>query len=508
MSSSLASPVFSAHSLAQRSAPACALLADLEPRRLWSWFAQLSALPRLSKQEAAVLAWIEAQADAHGLAHRRDCAGNLIVSKAASPGRESAVGVVLQSHVDMVAQKRPASRHDFSRDPLQLRIDGDWLMATDTTLGADNGLGVAAMLAVLTDASLAHGPLEALFTVDEEAGMGGAKGLEAGILQGRWLLNLDTEVEGELYVGCAGGMDANIVLQLPLQDCPADTVALALRLGGLRGGHSGIDIHRGRGNAVQLMAGVLLQLARAGVLAGVSHWTGGSLRNALARESEAVILVRRSDLDQCRRLCQAIMAPQHQWLAAVEPHLDFRLEELPVPMQMTPASSLLPPLQAMLCCPHGPLRACDAFPSVVETSNNLARVSLVAGLWEVQCLARSTCDAGLAQACEKIRCAFELCGARVVFDNGYPGWTPAPASPLLQHMQRLYERLFGVGARIQVIHAGLECGMLQAKYPHWEMISFGPTIEGAHSPDERLQIESVGRFWRYLVAALETLSDR
>ncbi|MCP5169543.1 MAG: aminoacyl-histidine dipeptidase [Hahellaceae bacterium] len=491
-----------------------AVLADLSPQPLWHLFEQLSALPRPSKQEEAVLRWLETLADQRGLAHLRDSAGNLIIRKAACPGREQAPGIVMQCHVDMVGQKRPASQHDFTRDPLRLRLENDWLHATDTTLGADNGLGAMAMLAVMLSEDIPHGPLEALFTVDEEAGMGGAKGLQAGLLTGSLLLNLDTEEEGELYVGCAGGIDANIHKTLPSQAVPAGGTTYEIRISGLRGGHSGIDIHRGRGNAVRLMASLLLGICEwADTLApgmadtlGVCEWHGGSLRNAIARDSVARVVIPDTHSNEFESMCQHYLTVWQQQLQAVEPGLQLALTATTPGTQLTPARCLVPMLRAMLCCPHGALRMCDDFTGVVETSNNLASVHLEQGQLTVQCLARSTLEAGRDQACETIRCAFALAGADITFGNAYPGWQPAASSPLLQQMQAIHTDLFGTPAKIQVIHAGLECGMLQAKYPHWDMISFGPTIQGAHSPDERVHIPSVQRFWDYLLAALDRLS--
>ena len=482
-------------------------LSELTPAPLWHYFAQICAIPHPSRHEAALIAHLEAFADAHGLSHQRDRAGNLIIRKAAAPGLEQAPGIVLQSHLDMVPQKADHSPHNFVADPIQCRVVDGWVCATDTTLGADNGVGVAAIIAVLADPTLRHGSLEALLTVNEEAGMDGAKGLEPGILSGSLLLNLDSEQEGELYVGCAGGIDATATLTLERQPQPL-TGAIQLTLSGLHGGHSGLDIHLGRGNANRLLA-ELLQPALVAGDAALLAFEGGSLRNAIPRRAEALLGTRGDPQAQIAALQRRADTLQQQW-AAAEPRLQIQIQSTSpsaspsaTPLSRDAATRLL---DAILSCPNGVYRMDPALAGVVETSTNLARVVLGESEAEIQCLVRSAREAARDELCAAIRTTLAPLGATLALDGAYPGWTPNPASPLLAAMDALHRQAFGTPAEIKVIHAGLECGILAAAYPHWDMISFGPTIRYPHSPSEKVEIASVQRFWDYLRAALERLA--
>lgn len=484
------------------------MLEQLQPQLLWRHFEQICAIPHPSYHEAALIKKLEEFADRQGLQHLRDRVGNLIIRKPASPGNEQAPGVVLQSHLDMVPQKSDDSDHDFVNDPILPRIVDGWVLATGTTLGADNGIGVAAILAVLEANDLEHGPLEALLTVNEESGMDGARGLEPGLLNGSLLLNLDSEQEAELYVGCAGGIDATAEIELNRKQVTVttdETIIVKLIVRGLQGGHSGLDINLGRANANQLLAQLLQQLESELPLALID-FDGGSLRNAIARRAEALIQTS-TPIEVIRSAVARVKAELQQQYSQSEPQLDIGV--LQTDAQQPPLSSDAQQqlLTAVLQCPHGMIRMHPQLDGVVETSNNLARVKIADNRAQLQCLARSADESQRNALCQQIQSALTPMSATVSFDGAYPGWTPELASPLLQTMQQQHQQLFGQQADIRVIHAGLECGLLAAAYPHWQMISFGPTICFPHSPAEKVEIASVERFWRYLTASLKQLAS-
>ena len=475
----------------------------LEPQPLWRHFRTLCETPRPSGHEAALVARLEQWADAQGLAHDRDAFGNLRLRKAATPGHEGAQGVILQAHLDMVAQANAGTSHDFTRDPIQTRLGDDgWLRATDTTLGADNGLGVAAALAILEDDALAHGPLEALFTLEEETSMGGALNLSEGWLEGQWLLNLDSEDRGEVYIGCAGGADVVVEAQLPSAPLGDDEVAVRLSLSGLRGGHSGMDIHEGLGNANRLLVRVLRALEGSEVRLVDYH--GGTLRNALPREAFATLALSADQRENARARVAAMEEELRAELAGVDDGLALMLGEADAAEALTAQASRLL-VAALHVAPCGVERMSSAVPGVVETSNNLGVISLEAGRFHLCALVRSLRDSATADLAERFKALFEMIGARVRVENAYPGWTPQPDSDLLGRFCRLHRERLGSEPAVKVIHAGLECGILGGKYPHLEMISFGPLIRGAHSPDERVEIASVAEFWTLLRALVEDL---
>ncbi|MFP4262291.1 MAG: aminoacyl-histidine dipeptidase [Halomonas sp.] len=478
----------------------------LAPQPLWRHFRTLCETPRPSGQEAALAARLEAWAEARGLAHERDAFGNLLIRKPATPGFEFAPGVIFQGHLDMVPQANSGHPHDFTRDPIETRLGDDgWLRASGTTLGADNGLGVAAALAILEADDLAHGPLEALFTLEEETGMGGALNLAEGWLTGHYLLNLDSEDHGEVFIGCAGGTDVVVEAQLPTAPLADDEVALTLSLTGLRGGHSGIDIHKGLGNANRLLVRALRALER--LDARLASYEGGSLRNALPREAFAVLALPEEEREAAVAEVEALEATLRDELAGVDDALRLTLEdagsttEAPLTAQ---ASHLL--LAALHAAPCGVERMSQEVPGVVETSNNLGVVSLDQGRFRLAALVRSLRDSATRDLADRLRALFELIGARVRIENGYPGWTPQPDSELLSCFRRVHREHLGSDPAVKVIHAGLECGILGGKYPALEMISFGPTIRGAHSPDERVDVASVAAFWTLLCALVEELA--
>ncbi|TFH85827.1 aminoacyl-histidine dipeptidase [Billgrantia azerbaijanica] len=480
-------------------------LEHLSPQPLWRHFRTLCETPRPSGHEAALAERLERWAEARGLAHDRDAFGNLRIRKPASPGREAAPGVILQGHLDMVTEANAEHPHDFTRDPIETYVADGWLHARHTTLGADNGLGVAAALALLEDEQLVHGPLEALFTLEEESGMGGALNLAEGWLEGSVLLNLDSEERGEVFIGCAGGADVVVEAQLPTAPPGRDETALRLALTGLKGGHSGIDIHRGRGNANRLLVRVLRALEA--LDARLAAYQGGSLRNAIPREAFATLVLPGEAVAAAERRVAELEAALRAELAGVDEGLSLSLTALREP----PAEALMPHASRLLvaalhAAPCGVERMSVTVPGVVETSNNLGVVSLESGRFHLCALVRSLHDSATADLAERFRALFELIGARTRVENAYPGWTPQPGSELLARFCRLHRDRLGSEPSVEVIHAGLECGVLAGKYPHLEMISFGPLIRGAHSPDERVELDSVGEFWMLLRALVEELA--
>ncbi|MBB3192285.1 aminoacyl-histidine dipeptidase [Halomonas cerina] len=480
-------------------------LEQLSPAPLWRHFRTLCDTPRPSGHEAALVTTLQRWADGLGLAHDRDAFGNLRIRKAASPGHEQAPGVILQGHLDMVAQANADHPHDFTRDPIETYVEAGWLHARHTTLGADNGLGVAAALAILEDETLVHGPLEALFTLEEESSMGGALNLAEDWLEGRLLLNLDSEDRGQVYIGCAGGADVIVDARLHTEPLAEGERAVCLALTGLTGGHSGIDIHKGRGNANRLLVRVLRRLEAFG--ARLADYRGGTLRNALPREAFAILALPAEELEPVRTRLAALEGELRAELAGVDEGVTLSLAPCETPPETVltlHASQLL--VAALHAAPCGVERMSVEIPGVVETSNNLGVVSLADGRLHLCALVRSLRDSATAGLADRFRALFELIGARTRVENAYPGWTPDPESPLLARFCRLHRQRLGADPEVKVIHAGLECGILGGKYPHLEMISFGPQIRGAHSPDERVELASVEEFWGLLRALVEDLA--
>jgi dipeptidase D len=477
---------------------------ELPPTAVWSHFATICGFARPSKQEDRLRAHLQAWAGARGLAARVDDAGNLIVLKPASPGCERAPVVALQSHIDMVCQKNSGSAHDFTRDPITpVRRDG-WLVAEETTLGADNGIGVALILSVLEDPALVHGPIEALLTVDEESGMGGAKGLAPGALRARCMLNLDTEEWGEFYLGCAGGVDVNVERHAAPEAMPAGWRAMRIALRGLRGGHSGVNIHEERGNAIKLLVRVLRGLEQRLPLR-LAALEGGTARNALPRESFATVAVPAGET----ATLEAFLAERQEALRAELAGVDEALTLAAAPADAQPVMAAAEQavwLASLHAAPHGVRRMSQRVPGVVETSNNLGMVSLAAGGGGCNFMVRSLLDEGYEALAGEIASLFALSGTRVDISGEYPGWTPDPASPLLQVCQSVYREEFGADSQVKVIHAGLECGIIGAKMPGLDIVSFGPTIHGAHAPGEAVEIASVDRCWQLLTAILARLA--
>jgi len=472
----------------------------LQPAAVWAHFSTLCAIPRASKEEGALRETLRNWAEGRGLATIVDAAGNLIIRKAASAGCEQWPGVILQAHLDMVCQKNADSTHDFARDPIRPVLREGWLVAEGTTLGADNGIGAALMLAALEDRELVHGPLEALFTVDEEAGMGGARGLEPGLLQGSRMLNLDTEEWSEFYLGCAGGLDVNVERPGVAEVMPDGWQACRISLRGLRGGHSGVNIHEERGNAIKLLVRVLVELT-AELPLRLCSLLGGSARNALPREAFANVAVPTDVLPKLPALLAQQQALLKNELSGIDDGLvlDMASSEAAPVMALAEQNVWLASLHA---APHGVRRMSRQAPGVVETSNNLGMVDLHPNGGSCNFMVRSLLDSGSTALADEIVSLWALSGTVAEKSGYYPGWAPNPASPLLALCQAVYRREFSGESSVQVIHAGLECGIIGAKYPGLDIVSFGPTIRGAHAPGESVDVASVGRCWQLLKAIL------
>ena len=481
-------------------------LDQLEPRLLWRHFRFLCDTPRPSGHEAAVIEGIAAWATARGLVAQKDKVGNLLVRKDATPGRERAPGIVLQGHVDMVAQA--AVPHHFLTDPIRTDVRAGWLHAQGTTLGADNGIGVAAALAVLEDDTLAHGPLEALFTVGEEVSMEGALALDAHWLRGRILLNMDAEEWGSVYVGCAGGAHVQLDESLPQAPIPPEYRLLRIAVSGLKGGHSGIDIGLQRSSAHVLLARTLAALRHAVKAMRLAAIEGGTMSNAIARDAEALVAV---PAEQASLLAQRLDAVQHAMkdeFKRVDPDLMLSLSDAAERQaQALTEDATLRVIDLVSALPYGVARWSDELDGVVETSNNIGKLTLRDGQLQLDAMVRSLRDSAARGLVDRISAVCRLAGFNPAVRNVYPGWSPALRSPLLDAFQQQHAALLGRPARVQVIHAGLECGLIGAKYPDMDMIAFGPTITGAHSPDERVELATVAEFWQLVRGLVEQLGQ-
>ncbi len=475
---------------------------DLKPARVWNHFYSLTQIPRPSKKEGQAILFLEKFGKDLGLETIKDQLGNIIIRKPATPGMENRKGIILQAHIDMVPQKNSDKVHDFEKDPIETRIVDGWVYANGTTLGADNGMGLAVAMAVLEDKEMVHGPVEALFTMDEETGMTGARGLKAGILKGDILINLDSEDEGELYVGCAGGLDANVTFKYDEEKTPAGLEGYKLNITGLKGGHSGMDIILGRGNANKTMVRILLPLIKE-LGARVASVEGGSLRNAIPREAFATLAIPAGNVAKAKEIVGMHLEQIKSELSAHEPDLKIVLEKCDTPATLIDSKTALNMVLAVYACPNGVERMSDAMPGLVETSNNLAIVKSHNGVIEVKCLMRSSVDSAKDTLAAAISSTFELAGAEVSLTGGYPGWKPNMDSDILKTMQKVYKDLYGKEPEVKAIHAGLECGILGGTYSNWDMISCGPTIRSPHSPDERVNIETVEKWWNYVVEVLK-----
>lgn len=477
---------------------------SLAPQNVWKHFYSLTQIPRPSGYMQPVTDFLLNFGKKLGLESFTDEVGNVIIRKPATAGMENRKGVILQAHMDMVPQKNNDTVHDFEKDPIETYVDGDWLRARGTTLGADNGLGVAAILAILEDNTLKHGPLEALITKDEETGMYGAFGLKAGTLQGTILLNLDSEDEGELYIGCAGGMDVTASLEYKEVTPDEGDVAVKVTLKGLRGGHSGLEINEGRANANKLLVRFLRE-AVASYEARLASWEGGNMRNAIPREAHAVVTIPAENEEELLELVKYCEDLFNEEYSVIETPISFTAERVELPQGEVPEEIQDNLIGAIFACQNGVMRMIPSVPDTVETSSNLAIISIKDGKAEVKILARSSSDSMKEYLVTSLESCFSIAGMKVVLSGGYSGWQPDVDSPILHAMKASYQQQFGVEPAVKVIHAGLECGIIGANVPGLDMISFGPTLRSPHSPDERAYIPSVPKFYDFLVATLEQI---
>jgi dipeptidase D len=478
------------------------VLTALEPALLWQYFFALSRIPRGSRNEAAAADWVAEQGRILGCEVIRDPVGNVVLRKPATPGRENATGFVLQAHVDMVCEKNEGTDHDFDRDPIRLRRDGDLLRATGTTLGADNGIGVAAALAVLASTDVAHGPLEVLVTVDEESGLTGANAFAGGILRGGYFVNLDSEKEGTLTIGCAGGIDTLGTCRARWRAPPTGTRGFRLKVFGLRGGHSGIDINAGRGNAIRLLARILYRLQRdPGIAVGALQ--GGNKRNAIPREATAVIAADAARQAELEAAVARLEQESRQALGAFDPGLRVSLEPVALPARVIETGDARAIVSTLFSLAHGVVAMSPDIPGLVQTSTNLGVVDTRDDAVVVTLLHRSSIDSSKSALVDRVTAQLELGGFEVMHVGGYPGWKPEPGSDLVRRANQVHAEIFGNEMKIVAVHAGLECGLIRENYGSVEMASIGPNMLDVHTPDENVSISSVGRFYKLLVAILE-----
>ncbi|MFZ5941061.1 MAG: aminoacyl-histidine dipeptidase [Bacteroidota bacterium] len=480
---------------------------NLKPQEIWKNFDLLTQIPRPSKKEAAVIAFVKKFGEDLGLETIVDETGNVIIRKPATPGMEKRKGVVLQGHLDMVPQKNGDKVFDFEKDPIEAYVDGEWVTANGTTLGADNGIGVAAAMAVLESKTLKHGMIEALFTIDEETGMTGAFGLKPGLLKGDILMNLDSEDEGELYVGCAGGIDVSAYKEYKEESAPAGMKAYKVVAKGMKGGHSGMDIILGRANANKVLYRFLMQ-AESDFGIRIAETAGGDLRNAIPREAMATLLVPAEKTAAFETFVKGYEKIYRSEFSETEPDLVFFCEAAAMPAKVMNADDQRRVIRAVFACPNGVQRMSSSVSGLVETSNNLAVVKVKDGKFTAYNLTRSSVDSAKEATAWKIAAVFHLIDAKVELTGDYPGWKPNMNSPVLKTMQNVYEKKFGKVPEIKAIHAGLECGLLGGVYPNLDMISFGPTIRFPHSPDEKVKIDTVMKFWDFLVSTLENVPEK
>lgn len=479
---------------------------DLKPELIWKCFDAITKVPRPSCHEEQIREFLLKFAADHNIEVRTDAAGNVVMSKAATPGHENAPTVILQSHMDMVCEKNNDVEHDFMKDPIKTYIDGDWVKAKGTTLGADNGIGMAAQMAVMIDDSLIHGPVEALFTMNEEIGLEGAQNLGEGMMKGTMLLNLDSEDDGEIFVGCAGGIDTTATFTYNRSFTPENFKYLKVSVSGLLGGHSGGDIHLGRANANKLVARFIWDCSQKWDVT-VCSFSGGNLRNAIPREAHAVFGIHADHHDEIKAKLDAFAAEIRKEYAGVEPSMDFRIEDTERPEFCIDSATSIALIRAIYSGPHGVYSMSRELEGLVETSTNLASVKIVDdNKIVVTTSQRSSLESRKNDMAGQVEAHFQLAGAEVSHSDGYPGWAPNLNSPIMKIAGEAYEELFGVKPAIKAIHAGLECGLFLDKYPDLDMVSFGPTMTGVHSPDEKLNIPTVEKFWRHLCKVLEKVA--
>lgn len=481
---------------------------ELKPASVFHYFEEICKVPRPSKKEEKIIAFLKAFGEEHHLETLTDEVGNILIKKPATPGFENRKTVVLQSHIDMVCEKNSDVKHDFLTDPIETYIDGEWLKARGTTLGADNGIGVATELAILADNNIKHGPLECLFTVDEETGLTGAFALKTGFLSGEILLNLDSEDEGELFIGCAGGIDSVAEFSYKEIDVPTGYFFSKVQVKGLKGGHSGGDIHLGLGNANKILNRFLSEAFKKYDLY-LCEIEGGNLRNAIAREAHAVIAIPEEQKHEIRADLNIFAAAVQAEYAVMDPDLKLIMESETTHPKAIDKDTTKRLFQTIYASPHGVFAMSQDIPGLVETSTNLASVKMKPNhIIRIETSQRSSTASSKEDIANMVRTVFEMGGAQVSFGDGYPGWKPNPHSEILEIATASYKRLFGTEAQVKAIHAGLECGLFLDKYPSLDMVSFGPTLRGVHSPDERMLIPTVDKFWKHLLDILENIPEK
>jgi dipeptidase D len=476
----------------------------LEPRQLWNYFHDITQIPHPSKKEKKIVEYMMAFGKKLKLETIEDKAGNVIIRKPATKGMENRQGVILQTHLDMVPQKNNEKRHDFEKDPIETIIDGEWVRANGTTLGSDNGIGVAAAMAVLSADNISHGPVEALFTIDEETGMSGVFGLKKGVLKGDILLNLDSEDENEICVGCAGGIDVSATMDYSEEKTPKGMSAYKITAFGLKGGHSGVDIAMGRANSNKLMFRFLMQ-AESDFGIRLAESAGGNLRNAIPRESYSIVAVPEESSKRFEKFVTGYEKMYRIEFADTEPDLKFKAEKAALPVKVMKKDDQYKIIRAVFVCPNGVLRMSQAMKGLVETSNNMAIVKCEGGKFECHNLTRSSVDTAKEATAWKIAAVFHLLEAQVSMTGGYPGWNPNMQSTILKVITEVFKKKFARDPEVKAIHAGLECAIIGGVYPNLDMVSFGPTIRFPHSPDEKVNIASVAKFWDFLVESLKKI---
>ena len=480
---------------------------DLQPSILWGAFDEITKVPRPSRHEDKIREYLLNYAKQHSIEAKTDEVGNVVMKKGATPGRETAPVVVLQAHMDMVAEKNSDVDHDFLNDPIQTYIDGDWVKAKGTTLGADNGIGMAAALAALTDDSYPHGPIEALFTVNEEIGLEGAENLGEDMISGKILINLDSEDDGEIFIGCAGGIDTTAVFTYKKSFAPDKFTYFKVKVSGLLGGHSGGDIHLGRANANKVIARFIWECSNRWDIE-VSSFNGGNLRNAIPREAEAIFGIHDKHKEEIGQFLEEYAEEIKNEYKGVEPSMKLEITETEKPAFCIDSNTSLKLIRAIYSAPHGVISMSKDIEGLVETSTNLASVKMTDDTEIIVTTSqRSSLESRKNDIAGQVEAHFQLAGAKVDHSDGYPGWAPNIDSKIMKVSADAYEELFGVKPQIKAIHAGLECGLFLNKYPHLDMVSFGPTMRDVHSPDEKLLIPTVEKFWKHLCLVLKKISE-
>ncbi|MFP3860223.1 MAG: aminoacyl-histidine dipeptidase [Bacteroidales bacterium] len=482
-------------------------LKGLEPKVVWEYFEQICEIPRPSKKEKKIIQFLQKFAEQNNLESKKDKAGNLVIKKPGTKGKENLKPVVLQSHVDMVGEKNKGTDHNFETDPIKPYIEGDWVKAEGTTLGADDGIGIAAQLAILASDEIQHGPVECLFTVDEETGLTGAFALESDFFDGKILINLDSEDEGELFIGCAGGIDTVARINYDKEKSPSDHIGYRLFVTGLNGGHSGDEIHKGFGNSLKIANRFIWEI-NDNYDVRISTFTGGSARNAIPREAEIIMSVHQEDIDDVEKFYNKYKEDIKNELRATEPNLDIIFEKIDKPQWIIDEDSQYDLINALYACPHGVYEWSKEIEDLVETSTNLASIKIEEDeRFFITTSQRSSVETAKRDIANMVESVFRLAGAKVKHSSGYPGWQPDTDSEIMKITRDAYKKLFNTDPEVKAIHAGLECGLFLQKYPYLDMISFGPTIKGAHTPEEKISIETTEKFWKLLLEVLDKIPE-